>query len=87
MKKREEYIKCSDYDLKAIRHNRIVFAREMRNKPWWGVGLMACFATAGVFAIAWGLEWVGMASFAGAMYLGWTSFGKPLFFGWRGRAW
>jgi len=81
MKKREEYIKGSDYDLKAVRHNKIVFAREMRNKPMWGVGLMACFATAGVFAIAWRMDWVGMASFAAAFYVGWTSFGKPLFFG------
>jgi hypothetical protein len=95
---KDKYIKADAYDLRAARHNRTVFVRELRARPWWGVGLMACFSLAGVFLIGWGklagwdvvdstyAFWTGILSFSVAVYLGWRIFGRPLFMGDRAEA-
>lgn len=47
MEKKEQYVRASDYDLPASRHNFLVFHRRMTARPWraaaatLGMGLLA----------------------------------------------
>ncbi len=47
MEKKDQYVRASDYDLPASRHNFLVFHRRMTNRPWrasaaaLGMGLLA----------------------------------------------